>query len=178
MVPWFCEQSVFGTRGGSSLAALDHSQGIAPLAARLATQLVHERAHQKDAPAADPQFAGIQMGHRADIERFSLVKQLDLEALRYGLTFNLEPRADLSMMGVANDVVDRLMRRQDHGLCGLTVKSRKMTERFNKIAGKGDKAKVTGNSQAPGRVIRGHSFSPPDKLESGYAGRIADSDEV
>jgi hypothetical protein len=46
------------------------------------------------------------------------------------------------------------------------------------MAGKGDEAKVTGNSQAPGREIRGHSFSPPDKHESGYAGRIAESDEV
>jgi len=178
MVPWFYERSVFGTRGGISLAALDHSQGVAALAARLATQFVHERAHQKDAPASDAQFAGIQMGHRADIERFSLVKQLDLKALRYGLAFNLEPRADFAPVGVANDVVDRLVRRQDDGFRGLPIKSRKMTERFNKMAGKGDEAKITGNSQAPGREIRGHSFSPPDKHESGYAGRIAESDEV
>src|SRR5260370_13324083 len=168
MVPWFCEQSVFGTRGGIPLAALDHSQGIAPLAARLATQFVHESAHQKDAPAADAQFAGIQMGHRADIERFSLVKQLDLQALRYGLTFNLEPRADFAPVGVANDVVDRLVRRQDDRFSGLTIKSRKMTKRFNKMAGKGDKAKVTGNIQAPWRGSRGHSFHPPAKDTSGH----------
>src|SRR5207248_9863361 len=73
----------FPTRRSSDLqrTTLDHSQGVAALAAGLATQLVHEGAHQKDPTSPDTQLAGVEVRDRRDVERIALVEQRDLDGV-------------------------------------------------------------------------------------------------
>src|SRR5262245_27477320 len=60
---------------------LDHAQGVAALAARVAGQFVHERPHQEDAAAADTQLGRVEMGHGIQVERLALVEDTDLDAV-------------------------------------------------------------------------------------------------
>ena len=55
----------------------DHPQNVALrlLRSRLVGQLVHQRAHQVDAPAADAHLSRRQLRHRFQIKRFALIRK-------------------------------------------------------------------------------------------------------
>src|SRR5258708_38445902 len=59
--------------GGGTRASLHHAEHVAALAARLATQLVHERAHQEHAATAGTFLGGVQVWHRRQVKLRALI---------------------------------------------------------------------------------------------------------
>ena len=66
--PFWCAVAVTHLRGAARAAtAPDHAKRVAALAARLATQLVHQ-GRMRNTPAADAQLAWVQVRHGREIE--------------------------------------------------------------------------------------------------------------
>lgn len=131
-------------------AALDHSQGVATGTVGKAGYFVHQGSHQINAAAADANLARIEMGNRHHIKGLAFVDHMYFEAFFEGVTLNLQGSVLLAAIGVANHVVDRLVRCQNHRVGGLAVQAGMLTEGLNKMASQADKAQVTGNGKAPG----------------------------
>ena len=139
---------------------LDHAEGVASLPTGLAAHFIHERPHEKDAPAADADFAGIQMRHRGQVEGGSLIEEMDFQALGLKETLHLELSVRAVQMGMANDIVDGLVGGQHHGGGGFLIQAANLANRFNEGPGQGHLMQVAGDNQGPGRSRGGHTVSP------------------
>jgi hypothetical protein len=69
-------------------SALDHAQGVAPVASGLRAQFVHEGAHQENPPASDAQFAWLKARDSVDVEGRALVMEQDFH--RFGCDDTLD----------------------------------------------------------------------------------------
>ena len=67
------ESTTLPDRNGTP--AFDHPQGVAFRAMGLATQLIHERPHQENTPAAHAQLPGVHVRDGIQIKRFSFIHQ-------------------------------------------------------------------------------------------------------
>src|SRR5437667_12538424 len=123
--------STIAGRPGISFAALDHAQGVAALAARLTAQLVHQLPHQENAPAAGAQLGWVEMGHRRQVERPALVEELDLEPFGAEMALDLKLGLGVAFVGMANDVVDRLVSGQNDGVSGGFVEVVRLADRLD-----------------------------------------------
>src|SRR6516164_5758505 len=85
---YWSSSGAFAERGGAA-AALDHAQGVAAVAARLAAQLVHLRAHQDHPATADAQFRWIEGGHSREIKGSAFVVDVDFNPVAAEVTLNL-----------------------------------------------------------------------------------------
>jgi hypothetical protein len=139
--------------GGGARAALHHAQHVAALAARLATQLVHEGAHQKHTATADALFGRVQVRDCRQVKRSALVDKENLDAVGPEETLDLKRRVGLSAVGVTDDVVGGLVGCQDDGIGCLLVKTGHLTHRPDKSPRQGQEPQVARKRQRPRRLL-------------------------
>jgi hypothetical protein len=135
--------------------ALDHAQHVTALAARLAAQLIHEGAHQKNAATADALFGRVQVGYRCEVERGALVDEEDFDAVRPEDTLDLQGCVGLPAVGVADYVIGCLVGGEDDGVGSFLIEPRYLTDRLDEGSRQGQKPQVTREGQGPRRLL-GH----------------------
>ncbi len=153
-------QSAHGRR-----PALHEPKAIADLAKRFTSHLIHQRAHQKNASPANPQLAGVQTRHLAEIERLPLVEQGDRDGLAVHLTLDLEGAIRSVAMGMPDNVGYRFAGCQHHGMDRGPIHLASVANGLHERANDGEHAGIAGHGQSRARAQLGsHPKCPPKKL--------------
>lgn len=127
----------------------DHPQGIAPLVARLARELVHQLTHQKDTAAADPEFAGIEIGYGLNVERITLIKEADFQTMFEEKALDLDLSLRAFPMGMTDDVVDRFVSSEHDGMRDRLFNPTHFADGFQKRPGQRELTQVARHRQSP-----------------------------
>jgi hypothetical protein len=71
----------------------------------LAAQLIGQLAHQEDATASETHLTRVQVWHGLQVEGFSFIQDLDLDAVGTGETTQLQGYLAAQLVRVADDVM-------------------------------------------------------------------------